>query len=231
MFTALLYAPFMNQVRPAVAEIFKTSVPFLDNLRSAQPIDPAKGLQDFSLRLEGFDWLVGLMTVGREAFPPWISLRGEMVVLLNSLVPGDIIDASEWVPLGALMPVLLKGYALKSLEAHRVVAGIAGIAYLYSGYILGPLFFFVWSFLSVRVLASRLTVFVKMLYFRLFVVDMVTGGHLSNTVMRFYEGMLCLVAAYFVHRWLHRVSPRCRIAAPQWPPGRREGREPGLGMT
>ena len=141
------------------------------------------------------------------------------------------------------MPVMLKGYALKSLEAHRVVAGIGGIAYLYCGYILGPLFFFVWSFLSVRILASQVNVLVKMLYFRVFVVDMVTAGHLSNTAMRFYEGILCLLVAYSVHRWLHRVSPRYLIVWPQWSPagaplpvdpassGRHNSPDPGFSVT
>ena len=155
------------------------------------------------------------MTVGREAFPHWVSPRGDLVQILNSFVPGDLIEVRGWVPVEALIPIMLRGYpSVESLTGHREIMGIAWMAYLYFGLVLGALFFFVWSFVSTKMLRSGLNIVLKILYFYVFVIVLFAGGGFTTPVLHFYEALVALMASYVLYQWTYKIGPIC-VGKPQ----------------
>ena len=151
-------------------------------------------ISSLSSRLGGFDWLLGLVTFGREQFPHWVSTSGDFIHVLNDLVPGDIIDVPGYVPVEQLIPMYLRSIpTVEALSGHAEAMGIAGMAYLYYGFTLGPLFFLAWSFVTTKIMRSEINTLIKILYFSCFVVVMVISGGFIAPVERFYEGLLTFV--------------------------------------
>jgi hypothetical protein len=197
LLTAFLFFPAMSAARAIVRTVLTDPAGWrgiLPALRSS----PAEGVwsssvSHFSLRLGGFDWLLGLMIYGREQFPDFVSTSGDLIRVVNSFVPGGIISVPGYTPVEQLMPMYLRGIPdLETLGGHAEVMAIAGMAYLYYGVLYGPVFFLVWSFVTTKVLRSRVNTIVKILYFQCFVLVMVIAGGFITASERFYEGLLSL---------------------------------------
>lgn len=153
----------------------------------------------FMNRMGIFDWVVGFMAVGRDAFLPSASIYNDLILIINSLVPGDLIDMSpDYVTISKLMPHILRGWDLGSYPGHSENMGGAGMAYLYFGKIGGVLFFFIWSFISAKILNSNTSVILKVLFFTYFVFNLFLGGDLTTSVRLFYDGLLMLIVIIFV---------------------------------
>jgi hypothetical protein len=130
-----------------------------------------------------------------------------MVQIINSLVPGDIIDTSTHISIRHLIPIILRGYSecnIGTWGGHGESLGIVGMAYVYFGLLGGPLFFLIWSFFSLKIIYSRLGTIIKLLYFECFVISIMLGGYLVSGVKLFYEGIL-MVALIFM---LAKIIPK-----------------------
>jgi hypothetical protein len=198
IFTAVIFYPATMLMRSAAIQIAAFGGGYDINMlvKNLSDINFTERYLSLLQRLGGLDWLLGLMSVGREAFPSYISLQGDAVSLMNTLVPGDIIDASDWISIRHLMPILLRGYnpdIIFSWGGHGENLGIAGMAYVYFGTIIGPLFFLVWSYVTIKVLNSQLSIVLKILYFENFVTDLILGGSMVSAAKTFYEGVLVLI--------------------------------------
>lgn len=196
LFTAFVFYPAMAVTRMVVKTVLTDPHGWRNlfaTIAWAREVAVTPTAISLSWRLGGFDWLLGLMSFGREQFPHYISMGGDFIHVLNDLVPGDIITVPGYLPVEQLMPMYLRGIpTVEALGGHAEVMGIAGMAYLYYGLTFGPVFFLVWSFVTTRVLKSRIATIVKILYFSCFVVVMLISGGLIVTIERFYEGLLTL---------------------------------------
>lgn len=156
----------------------------------------------FTNRLGAFDWLVGFMTAGREAFMPVANIYYDMVNIINTLVPGDLIpNLYENMPVSKLIPHVLRGLPLGSYPGHSENMAGAGMAYLYFGTAGGCIFLFVWSFISSKILMSVDNIIIKLLFFDTFVVNFFLGGDLTTSFTVFYEGLIMFVILIFISRF------------------------------
>jgi hypothetical protein len=218
LLTAFVFFPLMSMARLVVIRVLADPQGWR-SLFSAIAFTRDAGVAPstlfFSARLGGFDWLVGLMTFGRENFPSWVGTSGDFIHILNDMVPGDIIEVPGYIPIEQLMPMYLRGVpSVEVLGGHAEVMGVAGMAYLYYGLTLGPFFFLVWSFVTTKVLRSNLNTIVKILYFSCFVVGMVIGGGFIVTVERFYEGLITLALLILLDVLLRKIlfaGPDARV--------------------
>lgn len=181
----------------------------LSRIKDAPFYLPEDLLFRFSERLGGFDWLVGLVTVGRESFPNYVGLPYEAVAFINSFVPGSLIDRSDWVSTAYLMPHIMRGLPLPteaSVSSHGENMGMLGMAYLYFGFWGGIAVLGIWSGLISSVLSSALGRIYKIVFFILFVVVMFAGGSIVTPVLRAYEALLVIFAVFLLHHFDLAVS-------------------------
>lgn len=155
----------------------------------------------FMNRMGAFDWLVGFMTVGRDAFLPWASISNDLIGILNSFLPGDLIKSSLGdMTISKLMPHILSGWALGSYPGHAENMGGIGMAYLYFGKIGGVLFFFAWSFILVKILKFNSNSIIKVLFFTSIVITFFLGGSFVTMIKNIYEGLIMFTILIFVSK-------------------------------
>lgn len=165
---------------------------------------------DFMNRMGVFDWLTGFMTVGRDVFLPTASVSDDLIEIINSLVPGDLIERSpDYVTVSKLMPHILRGWGLGTYPGHSENMGGAGLAYLYFGKAGGVLFFFIWSFISTKILKFSSNIIIKVLFFTSFVFNFFLGGYLVTSIKLFYEGFIMFIIIIFVSEII-RPKPYAR---------------------
>jgi len=209
LIVVVFYAPLALNLRGALLEgmgwgeavTWLTEAPFHSDL-----------LLGFLRRLNGLDLLVGFMTVGRDTFPGFVSLRGDVILLLNSLVPGEIIPQQDWVSPAYLIPFHLRGVSLPAegaLTAYGENYGLLGMGYVYFGWIGGVILMFVWSAVTTLILGSRIGRIYKILYFYLFVIVLFVGGGFFTPGIRFYESLISLGIAYALYMLCYRIGPYC----------------------
>lgn len=163
-------------------------------------IEPAaKALLAFSQRMGGFDWLAGIMNVGRDSFYPSANLWIDLRALINSFIPGGIINpADDYVEISKLLPHLLRGSGLDiRLGGHGELMGGLGMAYIYFGELFGPLFFFFWVWGCIAFIKSSMHVVVKMFMIHFFLLVTFIGGGFSTMFFHmaniFYLSLLLYV--------------------------------------
>lgn len=205
IFTGLVYAPLIMILRGGIIDSFSEQGDIMNALQGLEGFEFVflyENIVKFlSGRFSGIDWLVGLMTVGREAFPSHVSLWGEAARIIDSLFPGDLFGSNDWVRVDRLVPVLFGQFSsLESLHGHGENVGIAGFFYLMGGVAGGIALFFIWAFISSMVVHSRIHVVFKVLYFYYFVIVFFLAGNFTVTVARYYEGFLAIVFIYLIYR-------------------------------
>jgi hypothetical protein len=202
VFTIFVLAPGVTILRAGLKGLVTKSCNFNDVLLML--VDNYSLVVDklffsFMNRLGGFDWLTGFMTVGRDVFLKSASLSGDVIGIINSLIPGDLIERPpDYVTTSKLMPHILRGWSLGCYPGHGGNMGGLGMAYLYFGQIGGALFFLLWSFISVKIVNSNINIIVKVLFFQLFVIVFFLGGGLETPIRHFYEAVIVLILVYFV---------------------------------
>lgn len=202
LFTIFVFAPLVTILRSGWVSLLTGQTNFGDILCSM--MDNYQLIADelffkFLYRLGGFDWLTGFMTVGRNAFSSSASFSNDVISIINSLIPGDLIKRPpDYMTTSKLMPHILKGWTLGTYPGHGENMGGAGMAYLYFGAVGGALFFFIWSFISVKILNSNTNVIIKVLFFQLFIFNFFMGGGLAVPIKYFYEAVIVLILVYFV---------------------------------
>ena len=169
----------------------------------------------FMSRMGVFDWLTGFMTVGRNSFLPMASVSNDLIRIINSLVPGDLIERSpDSVTISKLMPHILRGWALGSYPGHSENMGGAGFAYLYFDKTGGTLFFLIWSFILAKILNSSTNVIIKVLFFIYFVFHFFLGGDLATSIRLFYDGLIMFIIIIVVSEIMHpKLYARSRLLA------------------
>jgi hypothetical protein len=200
-FTIFILAPAVMMLRTGIAVSAVTSSDLQETVYMAKHLftTPEQLFFGFMNRLGGFDWLTGFMTAGRDVFLPSASVSNNLIEIINSLVPGDLIELSpNYITISKLMPHILRGLDLGSYPGHAENMGGVGMAYLYFGKIGGVLFFFIWSFVSAKILNSNTSVVFKILFFTYFVFNFFLGGDLTTTVRLFYDGLLFLISNIFI---------------------------------
>lgn len=200
-FTSTIYAAFAEQLRSI----------WLDSI-SGMPTPQAEfiyvssfdTLFNFSKRMGAFDWLASIMKVGREAFYPSANLWLDMQGLINSFVPGDIIEPSaDYIDISKRLPQLLRGWSgsYTGLGGHGENLGVFGMAYVYFGEFVGPVFFFFWVWGCIAADNSTMHVTVKMFIIQLFLLTVFTGGGFSplfeHAVNIFYLSLLIYILLCF----------------------------------
>lgn len=202
LFTILVFAPLVMILRSGWVSLLTGQTNFGDILCGMT--DNYQVIADelfikFSDRLGGFDWLTGFMTVGRDAFLPSASLSSDIISIINSLIPGDLIERPpDYVTTSKLMPHILRGWSLGGYPGHGENMGGLGMAYLYFGLIGGVLFSFIWSFISVKIINSNINIIVNVLFFQLFVIVFFLGGGFVTPIKNFYEAIIVLILVCFV---------------------------------
>jgi hypothetical protein len=217
-----LYIPVILTIRGTILQgISWSELPIIGICGTFQTYSDALLLM--SRRLGGLDWLVGFMTVGRDAFPDYVGLRGDSILVLNSFVPGEIISQHGWVSVAYLIPFLLRGFRPPiegSIAAHGESFGLLGMGYVYFGWVGGVLLLFVWTVFSTWVFASRIGRIYKILYFYYFVVVFFIGGGFSTPVLRIYESFISLGVVYALYTLRYEIiayavgKPRLSLPEP-----------------
>jgi hypothetical protein len=176
-------------------------------------VSPIKKPPEFLVRLGGLDWLLGLMSVERNKFPSYVSLGGDAVEIINTFIPGNIIDNSSWISRSHFMPFLIRGWKLENIKqwgGHGENLGIFGMAYVYFGLIFGPVFLLIWTFISLKVIEGRAGVMLKILYFQCFVTEIILGGYLVIGFKIFYEGILMFGLIFMLAKIASKFKCRFR---------------------
>ncbi len=210
--SVLVYAPLITVVRSEKITATMTGKSFdisraIEHLKSNES---SKSPVNLLARFGGLDWLLGLMAVGRDKFPYYISVKGDAAMIINSFIPGHPIDTSRWLSLRHVIPILLRGYnpdSISSWGGHGELLGIVGMAYVYFGLWGGALFFLVWTFISLKVISSKLGVMAKILYFQCFVTEIILGGYMVTAFKVFFEGILIFSVIFM----LARLTPKFRV--------------------
>ena len=154
----------------------------------------------FLQRLGGFDWLLGLMNVGRESFPWWASLRGDLLVVVKTLWPGDaLMFIRDYVPIEKIIPELLRGWNMEHHLGHGDIMGGLGMAYVYWGPVLGVMFFFIWLLIFTLFYRSNLHIIFKFLLLYLILINVFIGGGFISALCRTYESVIAIVICSFIY--------------------------------
>lgn len=202
LFTIFVFAPLVMILRSGWVSLLTGQTNFGDilyGMTNNYQLIADELFFKFLNRMGGFDWLTGFMTVGRDAFLPSASLSSDIISIINSLIPGDLIERPpDYVTTSKLMPHILRGWSLGCYPGHGENMGGLGMAYLYFGQIGGALFFLLWSFISVKIVNSNINIIVKVLFFQLFVIVFFLGGGLETPIRHFYEAVILLILVYFV---------------------------------
>jgi predicted small integral membrane protein len=210
--TIFVFAPMITAVRSLLINWT------LSGEVGAVAFDSTKAFLKMSFRLGGLDWLAGFMTVGRESFPWWVSGYGEVIELVNTLVPGELIPIEGWVSVAHIIPHLTRGLSLEALSVggHGELLGGVGMAFVYYGFWGGPLFFVVWSAITTVVLVSRIHVLFKGLYLYYFVIVFLLGGGFLTAGKTLMEAaiVLTIITSYYVVIVRKRsiITPRGGVA-------------------
>jgi len=202
LFTIFVLAPAVTILRAGLIGLVTGSMNFSDlfhMLVDSYTLIVDKLFFDFINRMGVFDWLTGFMTVGRDAFLPSASISNDLIEIINSLVPGDLIDRSpDYETVSKIMPNVLRGWTLGTYPGHSENMGGAGLAYLYFGKAYGVLFFFICALISTILLKSNSNIIIKVLFFTSFVFNFFLGGYLVTSIRMFYEGLMILIVIVFV---------------------------------
>jgi hypothetical protein len=154
----------------------------------------------FLQRMGGFDWLLGLMNVGREAFPWWASLTGDLLMVLKTLWPGDaLMFIRDYVPVETIIPELLRGWNMEHHLGHGEIMGGIGMAYIYWGPTLGIIFFFIWVLIIALFYRSNFHVIFKVLLLYYFLTNVFIGGGFISALCRIYESIIAIVICSFIY--------------------------------
>lgn len=210
--TVAVYAPLMMAARSEFISYTRDNMVIgLESVITHLSYFMKDSLFVFLRRLGGFDWFLGFATVGREQFPYWVSMNGDLIQVINSLIPGDIIKTPEYINIAQLMPIMLRGYpSIESVGGHGENMGIVGMAYLYFGLFSAFVFFFSWSFISEKVFYSNFSIFIKVLFINCFVISLFSGGGFISPMMNFYQGIIGLLILYCVYIILHQMHQTMR---------------------
>jgi hypothetical protein len=213
LFTIFVLAPAVTILRAGLVGLVTGSMNLSDvfnTLVDNYMLIVDKLFFDFMNRMGVFDWLTGFMTVGRDVFLPTASVSDDLIEIINSLVPGDLIERSpDYVTVSKLMPHILRGWGLGTYPGHSENMGGAGLAYLYFGKAGGVLFFFIWSFISTKILKFSSNIIIKVLFFTSFVFNFFLGGYLVTSIKLFYEGFIMFIIIIFVSEII-RPKPYAR---------------------
>jgi hypothetical protein len=208
--TIFILAPLTTMLRAGLVGVVTDSIHFSDvfsRLINNYTLTVETQFFDFMSRMGIFDWLTGFMTVGRDAFLPTASISNDLIGIVNSLVPGDLIATStDSMTISKLMPHILGGREWGSYPGHGENMGGVGMAYLYFDTTGGVLFFFIWSFISGILLNSNTSIVNKVLYFTYFVFSFFLGGDLTSSIRQCYEGLLMFALFSFVTKRIRNNS-------------------------
>jgi len=203
LFVSLVYYPLMLIIRIGVVGYLYEGAKIVESIGEELKIlnfQVFSSVLKFSLRLSEFDWLVAFVNVGREAFPDYIGLKVEIFDIINTFFLPNYkpIDTSGYIVMSKLMPMVFYGASIEQLTGHGENMGIAGMAYLYFGFIGGIVFFFLWSLISIKLLQSKLNIIWKILFCQSLVIIFFVGGSFTTLVKTCYEGYLGLVIVYSI---------------------------------
>ena len=182
----------------SLSDFFKES--FLDNIFSV------------SLRLGQLDWLVSFISVGREAFPSYVSIIGDMKSIIDSfvpydLVPGGIMGSKDNISIAKLIPSILKKWQLKSMVGHGENLGLFGMIYIYFGWEYSYIFILTWVFITFMVTSSQISSILKILYYQQVILVLYTGGSLITVIKHLYQGLIIYVGIYLIFIGLSNRAP------------------------
>lgn len=171
IFSIVIFFPLMTSVRGYVLSGFDTFDFFGD-------YDLTKSLKLFSSRLGGFDWMNLWISIPATMIPASnTSVITEFAILINSLVPGEIIEVPELVQLSKLMVVYGRGYGdILELGGHAENVGGLGTAFIYFGFFGAQIYLFLISLFLGRVEVSNLHSFHKQLIINNSLILFLVGG-------------------------------------------------------
>lgn len=138
----------------------------------------AEARYQFLSRLGGFDWLNLWISTPADQIPPNASALGELISLVNRIVPGEIIPQPDAVDLSKLMVVLGRGVDidLKQLGGGAENVGGPATAYLFLGPIGGLIYLTILPAILIAVERSSLHPMHKTQIIYFYVVIFVIGG-------------------------------------------------------
>jgi hypothetical protein len=209
--TFYVYAPVATMMRSWLVAInsvgiYDATIVFTQAMHSYRA-DLSHSAFFFMQRLGGFDWLVAFLSCGRDVFPWWVSFSGFMIEIVNSLVPGDLIVVPGYISVSKIMPMMFRGYAsLDDFIGHAENMGVFSMAYVYFTIWGAMIFFFIWAYISVKILRSTVSVVIKLLYLTCFVMTLFAGGSLVTSVARFYEALLMILFCYIMMQFNARKA-------------------------
>ena len=100
----------------------------------------------FSYRLGGFDWMTLWLSVPRSEIPSNATAMGELIVLINRLIPGELIAQPSAINLAKLQGLLGHGWGnLHELGGNGGDQGGLATAYIFFGKITGLAYLAFWA--------------------------------------------------------------------------------------
>jgi len=204
IFSIFILAPVTTIMRASVIRMVSGSSSFgaeILMVKNNYVLTIDKPLFSFMNRLGAFDWLVGFINVGRDAFLPLANVFNDFVEVVNSLVPGDLINSPYGgMSVEKLIPHVLRGWDLGSYLGHAELMGGVGMAYLYFGVTGGILFFFFWSYSVIKMLKFSRSAIAKTLIFIALVINFFLGGSVITSIKIIYEGLIMLFILIFISK-------------------------------
>lgn len=213
--TIILYAPLITIFRASAIQYILTGNLFDSwaNVSLFDVLTISEKSFGFLQRLGGFDWLLGLMNVGREQFPWWASTTGDLLMVLKTLWPGDaLMFIRDYVPVATIIPELLRGFNMEYHLGHGELMGVVGMAYIYWGPALGIIFFFIWVFILTLIYKSKLHIIYKVIVLNSLLIIVFIGSGFITPLLRGYEAVISIAICCFIY-WIGCSIKRIKSSA------------------
>ena len=204
--TMLLYAPLITLARYFGIHYATagTMAGALDGVPWPNLFEVSGRSLDFMKRLGGFDWLLAAINVGRDAYPWYASLTGDLLMVLKTLYPGDaLMFIQDYMPIAYVIPHLIYGWDFSVHYDQGELFGIAGMAYVYWGALLGALFYFIWISILLIIFRSRVHSVYKILLINYLMIDVFISGGFITAFCKIYEGVIVLGICYAIYMFRH----------------------------
>ncbi|MFZ5447617.1 MAG: O-antigen polymerase [Thermodesulfobacteriota bacterium] len=204
IFIATIYFNAIQIMRSVLINYYETSL-FQIKMEWFK-ISFIENLLKFSERTGGLDWLVAFIAAGRDAFPSYVGLVGELKGIIdsffpNTFFPGGLLGTKNNIPISKLIPIILKDQTMYYIIGSGDNLSFMGMTYLYFGHVYSIIFISLWSLLTFIVMFSKANLIIKILYFYIFVFSFFVGGLINTSVRSFYESILVYFIFYMLAKY------------------------------
>jgi len=186
-----VYVVFINFYRTFLQESFvdpSVSVTSIIDYNSLlNKISLTDVLDFFSMRMNGFDLLVGALKK-QDLLSSYINIKYQLVTLIDSLYPGSLFE--HGMDPGLVIPLILRDIDMSTYVLSKEHMHLIGMSSVYFGYWGGLIFLFIFFFIVALILFSKGDIIIKLIITNILIIYTFETGFIDGIFQNLSETLI-----------------------------------------